>query len=342
MKIGVLTNPNSRKNKTKHGHEEHLRRIVGDWGIVRCTRSVDEVKDVVAEFLDADLAYWVADGGDGALHWMLNEGLRAVATSGADLPPISPSNGGTIDFVAKKVGIRANVTGVIEHLVFAVQHKRPPVTVTLDSIRLRGFENEQADAAMDAVGFATAVAGVGQKFFDYFYAQPNPSATTILNIIAQAIAGQLLQGNPTWGGDNAKRLRQLASGLLGGVPGTVKIENLPLPYSSYTAVHAGAIDINLGGVVRVFPLARTAGRLHLQAGSLQPWDIIRNLPNIFKGSAIRSDNIVECAGTRMTMAVPAGSRLRPVIDGEVYPGVGYVEVTLGPPIRIPVVGIVKS
>lgn len=342
MKIGVLTNPNSRKNKTKHGHEEQLRRVVGDWGIVRRTRSVEEVKDVVAEFLEADLAYWVADGGDGALHWMLNEGLRASAVSGAALPPISPSNGGTIDFVAGKVGIRTDVKGIIDRLVFAVQHKRPPVTVTLDTVRLLGFREKNSTAKINAVGFAAAIAGVGQKFFDYFYAQSNPNASTILTIIVQAVLGQLLQANQSIGGKRADRLRQLANGLLGAVPGVVKIDELLLPYSSFTAVHAGAIDINLGGVVRVFPLARTAGKLHLQAGSLQPWDIIRNLPSIFRGSAIHSPNIVESAGSTLTMEVPSGTHLRPVFDGEVYPEVSRVEVSLGPQVRIPVVDTRRS
>jgi len=72
---------------------------------VRQTRHVDEIPPVLEEFARRELPYWVSDGGDGALHWMINQGMAlsypgSLPGSQALFPPIIvPTNGGTIDFI---------------------------------------------------------------------------------------------------------------------------------------------------------------------------------------------------------------------------------------------------
>src|SRR5687768_821378 len=99
--IGVITNPNSRKNRGQAQRAAALQRIVGGHGLVRETRSTSEIGDVIEEFKALGISYWVTDGGDGSLHWMLNTaaeryGVGAVAEF---VPWAVPANGGTIDFV---------------------------------------------------------------------------------------------------------------------------------------------------------------------------------------------------------------------------------------------------
>src|SRR5438045_9402394 len=109
MEIGVITNPNSRKNRNRPDRAERLQRIVGDLGEVHETRSLESIKPVLREFLRKRARYWVADGGDGALHWMLRMGMEVLqeeefAGKVASMPLTMPTNGGTIDFIPKNVG----------------------------------------------------------------------------------------------------------------------------------------------------------------------------------------------------------------------------------------------
>ena len=78
MQIGVITNPNSRKNRNRPDRADRLRRIVGDLGEVHATSSVESIKPVLREFLRKRARYWVADGGDGALHWMVRMGMEVL------------------------------------------------------------------------------------------------------------------------------------------------------------------------------------------------------------------------------------------------------------------------
>ena len=71
--IGVVVNPNSRKNrKQPPGRVEKIRRIVGETGEVRETESVGAVAPAVRDLIARKVDYLVSDGGDGAMNWMLN------------------------------------------------------------------------------------------------------------------------------------------------------------------------------------------------------------------------------------------------------------------------------
>ncbi len=118
MEIGVITNPNSRKNRNRPDRAERLQRIVGNIGEVHQTASLDSIKPVLRDFLRKRARYWVADGGDGALHWMLRMGMEVLQEEeflgeSLQLPITLPTKGGTIDFVANNVGIQGDAEGIL-------------------------------------------------------------------------------------------------------------------------------------------------------------------------------------------------------------------------------------
>src|SRR5712672_1538859 len=125
MEIGVITNPNSRKNRNRPNRAERLQRIVGTMGEVHQTSSIDSIKPVLREFLRKRARYWVADGGDGALHWMVRMGMEVLqedefigesSIGPSALPMTLPTKGGTIDFVANNVGIEGDAEGILATL----------------------------------------------------------------------------------------------------------------------------------------------------------------------------------------------------------------------------------
>src|SRR5512137_309098 len=142
MQVGILTNLNSRKNRSRPERGQRLQRVLGPDGLVRQTRRIDEIRPVLEEFVDRGVRYWVSDGGDGTLHWMLNEGREVLERRGlwqdGRLPLLVPTNGGTIDFVARKAGITGSADAIIGSLVDGLRHGRDFPTVEMDSLEVLG------------------------------------------------------------------------------------------------------------------------------------------------------------------------------------------------------------
>src|ERR1700742_521892 len=143
MEIGVITNPNSRKNRNCPDRAERLQRIVGSMGEVHQTSSLDSIKPVLRDFLRKRARYWVADGGDGALHWMLRMGMEVLQEDeftgqAFTLPMTLPTKGGTIDFVANNVGIEGDAEGILATLCKNVAHNTRTEETEVDSMAISG------------------------------------------------------------------------------------------------------------------------------------------------------------------------------------------------------------
>ncbi len=384
MYVGVVLNPLARKNRRgSSARFSRIERTLGGCGEVVRTDSLDALRPAVERLLPR-ATHLVSDGGDGALHWMINE-VRAVSggdASAASWPVFVPTNGGTIDFVAHKAGIRGRSEAIVRALVDAEMSSAPPPTVSLDTLHLTG---ELGDGgAFDRVGFALAAGGVGQRFFDKYYEDPEPTPATIVRVITRTVsdfARERLGRLPSMSSEEvATRSGRLSTPISGAsllenalhflrgrasdldadcsaIPVTtsasdiqgreswaahlfrptaarVVIDGEELAERLHAGLHAGAFDVNLGGVVRVFPLAKEPGVLHFQAGAISPAGMIANLPALVRGGAIRGPHLRDTAGARMQIEALDEDLLDPVIDGERFRGLRALDITLGPRVRI--------
>ena len=316
MFIGVILNPRARKNRRATGDQQgELARALGSFGEVIRTESLDELGDAVRALLPR-ATHLVADGGDGALHWLVNE-VRAQQPDRSKWPAMVPTNGGTIDFVARKAGVGGSAQGILQLLAQHAAAVNPPREVEVDSMLLTG---EYADGRkFDRLGFALAAGGIGLRFFDKYYAYEDPSAAQIVSVITRAVASFAVRGS-------------YAADIFRPTKAIVTIDGEQVPTQTHGAIHAGAFDVNLGGVLRVFPLA-THGALHLQAGAIQPLDMIRALPDLARGRPLSTPRLWERPGREMIIEA-IDEPLAPIIDGERFEGLTRLEVRPGPRLRI--------
>jgi hypothetical protein len=330
MYLGVVVNPRARKNRGKRGDRgAELRRIVGPWGEVHEAGSVDDLAGIVQR-LYPRASHLVSDGGDGALHWLINE-MRSRVTDPERWPTFVPTNGGTIDFVARKAGMRGRADAILRALTAAAEADRPPPEACLDTLELDG---ETVDgAAFHRVGFALAAGGIGNRFFDKYYEHHNPGPATIARVIARAI-GDYAASSVVPGRSNRPTY---AAHLFTPTHARVVIDGEEVPTRTHRALHAGAFDVNLGGVLRIFPRAREPGVLHFQAGDISPANIIAHLPALVAGRAIRGGHLRDINGRAMIIEVE-DEPLSPIIDGERFVGIVRLAVHAGPRIRIAQVG----
>lgn len=357
-RIGVITNPNSGKNRKRHPGDpsarlRELSRAAGPNALVRQTEDLSQLREVVAEFFDAGCDYWVCDGGDGTLHWLLatgmdvgreREGLEPGGSRVPTLPAVVPANGGSIDFVAHKAGVRGGCLDLVSALAASLSSGATPAHVELDTFR---FVADVVDAdgrpgtRLDRLGFATAIGGVAQRFFEKLYSIRPVEPRKIAMVLGSAV-GSLAVGRSPIGRVLPPRVREwpwlsraFADELFAPTRARVQVDGRTLPYDSFASLQVGAIDINLGGVVRTFRHAATPGVLHAQAISMSPLGVTANLPNIVLGTPIWGKDVFDAPAQRLVAEAIDGAHLDPVIDGEMFFGITRLEITRGPTLSIP-------
>jgi diacylglycerol kinase family enzyme len=157
-KILVILNPHARRNrKAAKDNTARLQQVVGSWGEVCCTPTLDDLRSTLRRVGPVD--YLVCDGGDGSLHWAVN---TAIETWGNRLPAFVPTRGGTIDFVAAKAGIVGSPAQVLRTLVRTLSRGAEPRLATIDTLSIQGKRNpEAASHPFSRIGFALAAGGIG-------------------------------------------------------------------------------------------------------------------------------------------------------------------------------------
>jgi diacylglycerol kinase family enzyme len=340
MEIGVITNPNSRKNRNRPDRAERLRRIVGDFGEVHSTHSIESIKPVLRDFLRKRARFWVADGGDGALHWMLRMGMEVLQEDeftgqAFTLPMTLPTKGGTIDFVANNVGIEGDAEGILATLRNNVESNTTIQDTEVDSMAIDGIQLvDGVEVPFRTYGFASAAGGVGQRFYAKYYDDPDPNPRTIMKVVANTVASAPIALSPL------SRLpfgawKSYAKEMFQPTACTVMLDGMKLPGDRFTGVHVASMSINLGNVLRFFGKADQPGLMNAIVGTPSPWGIIRNLPRMARGEEMRGRNILDRPCREMILEAVGDELLAPIIDGEFYRNVKKIAFRVGPRVRIP-------
>jgi hypothetical protein len=342
MKVGVLTNVNSRKNRS--GGLEMPDSQPGGACIVRKTRDLSEIRPALEEFVDQGCEYWVADGGDGTLHWMLNEGREVLKSRGMwagerSFPKIIPSNGGTVDFVARTVGIRGRTDQVVRSLIDRARENDDFDMVELDTIEVRGHKPGDPDDtwSFERTGFAIALGGIGQKFFSKYYERPNRNALDIIDISAKTSVGYLASFLPERLMNHVSDdVLEMGRFVLSGTKADVVADGRKFEYDVLQGLHASSVEIDFG-TMRLFEYAREPGKLHIVVGALPLAECAYKWPFYVVGKPIPGKNWHEFPGESLDVRAKTDELLDPVIDGEMYFGFDRVSVNLGPRVSFPVI-----
>ena len=347
MEIGVITNPNSRKNRNRPDRAERLQRIVGGMGEVHQTHTLESIKPVLREFLRKRARYWVADGGDGALHWMLRMGMEVLqedefAGQSVTLPMTLPTKGGTIDFVANNVGIEGDAEGILATLRKGLEHGARIEETEVDSMCIDGIQLvDGVEVPFRTYGFASAAGGIGQRFYSKYYAEPDPNPRTIVKVVANTVMSAPIAMTPL-SRLPLGHLSTYAKDIFAPTKCKVTLDGMVLPGTEFTGVHVASMSINLGNVLRFFGKADQPGLMNAIVGTPSAWGIIRNLPRMLGGQEMRGRDVLDRPCREMILEANSDELLEPIIDGEYYRNVKKMVFRVGPRVRIPKVVAPKA
>ena len=345
--IGVIVNPNSKKNKKRKGHIPRLQSILGDDGIVIQTEDAQHLENALDAFRERGVKYWLADGGDGALHWMLNTAAKRYGEDEAFADTVFvPTNGGTVDFVAKAIQLKGKSPQICRRILDHEKRGKGVRVELVSTVRVRGtrrLDNGTVEE-FQRFTFANAFAGYGANFYGpYYRGGKEGSPLRIAGLIALGLtAGVSTYAFP--GPLKALRpgfVERAQHDFLRPLHANVRVDGEPVRdadgnvVTQHNAIHTASVKVNLGGVLRVFPLAEP-GTLHIHAGGITPAEMVKIMPTLVTGGIVDGmlPNAYDGPCKRLEIQC-INDEMAAILDGEVYPGVLSLDVTPGPAVKMP-------
>jgi len=348
MKIGVVTNPHSRKNRKRRRRAHELRSLLGGAGEVFETRSIDELKPVLRSFRREGTKYWISDGGDGALHWMLRSIMEILSEEGADRDivtlPMFPMRSGTIDVIANSLGIQRTAEAVLGSLRRSLADHDEPASVIADSMAIDCVQVTAAgEVAFRTYGFVAAVGGLGQQFYTKYYSYEQPTVRTVVEILTKTAASIPVAYTPLrYLPGMSPMLRQYARDMFEPTMARLSVDGDALPQSAYTSIQIASLPIKISHLLRLFEQASQPRMLHAVFGSPSPATALRNLPRMALGRTLEGRSIYNRCCRELVVEATNGELLSPVIDGECYRDLRRITFRLGPRVRVPRAVIVNG
>ena len=311
--IGVVLNPKSRRNLRDPRAASRLARTLGDHGVVREARSIDELYRIAEDFRRDDIEVLAISGGDGTNHVTLTGFLDVYG--GNTMPQVALLRGGTMNTVANSVGVRrGRPEGLLGRLLrdYAQRANAPLENVERHVMRIGSH-----------YGFLFGT-GVVAGFLSEYYRDGEPTPLVAAKTLARGI------GSAFVGGETIRRMARPFRGSVVLEDGTRWEERDYLTIAAGTIAHIG---------LNFKPFRRydeRPGRFHMLGIHTSPVGLVRDLPRIHRAEPMRPGKTYETVSTRVVVRSADGI-IRYMIDGDLHETCGELEVSIGPRVRLVVV-----
>jgi diacylglycerol kinase (ATP) len=317
--IGVVINPKSRRNLRDPQAATRLARRLGDHGVVRQARSIDELYKIAEDFRRDQIDVLAISGGDGTNHVTLTGFLDVYG--GATMPQVALLRGGTMNTVANSVGIGpGKPEGLLGRLMRDyAQHASMP----LENVERHVMRVAPADGGKPHYGFLFGT-GVVAGYLAEYYAGGEPTPLVAAQTLFRAIGSALV------GGEMIRRMAKPFRGTVELDGGTRWEER------DYLAVAAGTIA-HIGLNFKPFHrYDEKAGHFHILGIHTSPVRFVQDLPRIHRCQPMRPGKTYETVSTRVIVR-GAEDLVRYMIDGDLHQAHGAIEVSTGPKVKLVVV-----
>jgi len=308
LSIVVFVNPRSRANRRDPRLADRFARTLGESGRVIAPLSLDDLT-VQAQQLARDPPDVIGiHGGDGTLHRTVAALIQAFGSGGdRPLPPLAILAGGTMNVVARSLGIRAKPERLLASLVKGEKTGRPPELLVKRCLKVGG-----------SFGFVFGN-GLMANFLEEYYAKGGYGAGRAIWILTRTFLSSLV-----WGRYARRIFRRYR--------GKVLVEGQPLPWQALTGVCAATVrEVGLG-----FKLNHRADedpdRFSVLAIHAGPVTLAQDLVPVHRGLGVNPRRAWSAVASRLVIE-PEETETSYTIDGDLYRSSGTLEIGLGPALR---------
>jgi diacylglycerol kinase family enzyme len=325
--IGVVLNPKSRRNLRDPGAASRLARQLGDHGVVRPVRSIDELHATAEDFKRLDIDVLGISGGDGTNHVTITGFLDVYAPDVrkhdapvSPLPQIAFLRGGTMNTVANSVGVRhGRPEGLLGRLIRAYAER---ATMPLANVERRVMRIQPAGGAAGRASYGFIFGtGIVYGYLAEYYRDGDPSPVVAAKTLARSIGSTLV------GGEMIKRMAKPFRGKVSLDDGTTWAER------DYLTVVGATID-QIGLSFRPFyRSSERDGAFHLLGIYGSAFQLVCDLPRIHQAKPMREGRTYDATPARAIIE-SADGKMRYTIDGDLHEDDGAIEVSTGPKVKI--------
>jgi diacylglycerol kinase family enzyme len=254
------------------------------------TSDLDQLAEVARAIADRGTDAVVLAGGDGSA--MAGLSALARAYGGRALPPIGLAPGGNVCTVARNLGVSGSAAG---RVVRAARAGTARATAQA-TLRVRD------DAGGDRVGFIFG-AGLVVRFFDAYYAAPDPGLAAAASLVARIFAGSFTGG-------------ALATQVLTPTPCTLRVDGETRAGRAWSLVLASTVrDVGLHMLVP-YRAGQATDRVHAVASGLPARALAAQLPRVLRGRPLVGEPRVDALVKSLRVSFEDGGGY--VLDGDVF------------------------
>lgn len=303
--IGVILNPYSKTHKNNPEKAKRMGFIVGDKASCKETEDLADLRRVADEFKTRDIDILAISGGDGTNHCTLTNFIQVYGDK--PLPKIALLRGGTLNTVARSVGVRGSSENILSNILVKYHEDIPFETREVMLTKIN-----------DEYGCIFGL-GVIYNFMEAYYKDGEPSPWQAAKTLVQAISSAI--GN----GPFARRM-------FDRFDGEVTVNGKKWPYANYSAIYSGSVN-QLGLDFRTFYLVdKFPDTFHAIGFSLPPRNVLPYVPSMFLGRPSGCPNLLEEAATEMTIKLKKPHAY--TIDGDMKPPLDTFHLSCGPKLTV--------
>ncbi len=304
QKIGIIYNPNAGSNKHHPERKLNLEKILGNHGILRETKSKQDLDCVTHEFHEQKIDILAISGGDGTNQCVLT---RFCEVYGKDeLPTILLLRGGTMNLLETSLKMYGSPEERLQTMVKMLEEGNYPV-IPHTLLRVN-----------NKFGFIFGN-GLIANFMQQYYLGGDTGVKKILNLVAKLLGAVITSGH-------------YVAQLFEPVRASIQIGEHILPQTEFTGLLA-ATERECGlGFKPCYRAREEQGKLHFLAFNLEPVDIFKNLPRIRLGKKVSGDLVYDIVTDRVV--IHTAKPYTYTVDGEMLNSMQQIEIAAGPIVSV--------
>ncbi len=289
-------------NRAYPGIKTDLERIVGDSGIVRETKSVEEIPEVARDFFREGIDVLGISGGDGTLHavitsFFLNNGK-------AKFPYILPLRRGSMNTIPNSLKIRGTTEGLLKNIIKKYHRQEEPELFEQQTLKING-----------RYGFMFGN-GVVANFLNTYYQEKRTGPLKALKVVGRTLTSAILRS------EYSRRLFEHFNA-------EVVVDGQKVPFTEYTGILSCTIrEIGLG-FSPMYRAYEREGYIHfIILGAISPFRFVPDVPRMYLGRPLKTPQVYEDIGREIIFR--SSNPPSYTIDGDIFPGEEEMTISVGP------------
>jgi diacylglycerol kinase (ATP) len=302
--IGVVSNPRAGKTIGNPARINRLKQILGPHGFFREAQTLDEMRDIAEEFRKGGIGVLAIHGGDGTLHHALSAFIPVYGR--ADLPPVALLRGGTMNTIARCLGIRGLSETILKRVVSAVGIQGLFEVVRTNTLKVN-----------DRYGFIFGL-GFPVSLLKAYYKDEGRGRLKTIRVLLEILFSMIQRG-------------AAYNDFFHPFQADIWVEGERLPGRSYTAFLGATVkEVGLG----FKPTRRAAERegfFQCLCLCMDPKRMGLNALRVLLGMELTGERLMDRLASRSVIALERPSDMQ--IDGEIFKDQTEIRLSAGPTIR---------